>query len=146
MTSDTGPFLKAAVFCENVIEGKDGVLSLIRIIDRITITAAGPEVPTEMPQLEGLLKLVLMFVSGRASGTHDVQVRVEKPNGTAVEAWGGTVFFEGEDRGANAVIQMSTEFQFEGLYWFDILFDGAQVTRVPFRLIYQRVAPGTSPQ
>jgi hypothetical protein len=27
----------------------------------------------------------------------------------------------------------------EGLYWFDVFLEGARVTRVPLRLIYQRV-------
>lgn len=30
---DTGPFLQMAVFCERLLEEKDGVLSAIRIID-----------------------------------------------------------------------------------------------------------------
>jgi hypothetical protein len=33
------------VFCEKVIEDKEGVLTLVRIIDRVTQTGAGPEAP-----------------------------------------------------------------------------------------------------
>ena len=144
MVPETGPYLKAAVFCENVIEGKDGVLSIIRVIDRLTVTAAGPEAPVEMPPFGGVLKLVLMFISGRARGNHAVEVKVEKPDGTATNAWTGTVFLEGEDRGANVIMEMSTEFKLEGLYWFDLIFDGSPITRVPFRVIYQRALGGTA--
>ena len=138
MIPQTGPYLKAAAFCESVIEGKDGVLSLIRIIDRLTITSAGSEAPAEMPPFESVLRLVLMFISGRARGNQTVQVRVERPDGTHSDAWSGTVFFEGEDRGANLVMEIATRFQFEGLYWFDVMLSDEQMTRIPFRVIYQR--------
>jgi len=144
MVPETGPYLKAAAFCESVIEGKDGVLSLIRIIDRLTITAAGNELPTEMEPFRTVLRLAVMFISGRAKGTHDVTLRVERPDGTSARAWSGTIFLEGEERGANVVIEMSTEFRMEGLYWFDVLFDEIQMTRVPFRVIYQRAGLATA--
>lgn len=146
MISETGPYLKAAVFCSDVIEGKDGVLSLIRIIDRLTITAAGGQPPATMPKVKRLLKLVLMFISGRARGTHEVAVKIERPDSTIHDFWAGTVFLEGEDRGANIVIEMEIEFVLEGLYWFDLYFDGTRVTRMPFRVIYQRAGGGTGPQ
>ena len=146
MIPETGPYLKAAVFCDNVIEGKDGVLSLIRVIDRATLTAAGPQAPAEMPPVARELKLVLMFISGRARGTHSVELKVEKPNGDIREEWSGTVFFEGEDRGANLIIQMSFSFEIEGLYWFHLFVGDSLLTKLPFRLIYQRVGPRTALQ
>jgi hypothetical protein len=146
MIPETGPYLKAAVFCENVIEGKDGVLSLIRVIDRTTLTAAGPQTPAQMPPVQRELKLALMFISGRARGTQSVELKVERPNGDIREEWSGTIFFEGEDRGANLVIQMGFKFEMEGLYWFHVLLDNDLITKLPFRLIYQRVGPRTVPQ
>ena len=135
---ETGPYLKAAVFCSEVIEGKDGVLSLIRVIDRLTITAAGTEPPATLPPFKHPVKLVLMLISGRAKGTKDVAVKIERPDGTVSPAWSGTVFLEGEDRGANLVMEMEMEFSLEGLYWFDAYFEDTRITRMPFRVIYQR--------
>lgn len=143
MTSETGPYLKAAAFCSDVIEGKDGVLSLIRVIDRLNVTAEGESPPT-MPAVATRLKLVLMFVSGRARGSHNVRVTLEPPNGIAREAWTGTVFLEGEDRGANIIADMRMEFSSEGLYWFNLSLEDKEMTRVPFRVIYQRVGGGTA--
>ena len=137
MESDTGPDLKAAVFCSDVIEGKDGVLSFIRVIDRLTVTAGG-QPPTEMPIVRERMKLVLMFVSGRARGSHSVEIRIERPDSEVVGLWEGTVFLEGEDRGANIVIDQEAKFESEGLYWFDLFFDGTLMTRMPFRVIYLR--------
>lgn len=137
MIAETGPYLKVAVFCENAIEGKDGVLSLIRVIDRITITAAGPETPDAMPSIPLKLKLVLMLVSGKAHGTHEVELRIEKPDGSLDQIWTGTVFLEGEDRGANIIIDVGLESKAQGLHWFHVAFDGQLLTKLPFRLIYQ---------
>lgn len=139
---DTGPYLKAAVICSEVIEGKDGVLSLIRIIDRLTITAAGRQPPSDMPPVRQRLKFVLMFISGRAKGTHEASVKVEGPDGTPHDLWSGTVFLEGEDRGANIVMDTEVELRQEGLYWFDVYFGGTRITRMPFRVIYQRAGGG----
>lgn len=146
MTLETGPYLKAAVLCSDVIEGKDGVLSLIRIIDRLTITAAGPAPPSDMPHVKHSLKVVLMFVSGRAKGTHDVALKVEHPDSTIHDSWNGTIFLEGEDRGANVVIDVGIDFDQEGLYWFDLYFSGTRISRMPFRIIYQRAATGRAQQ
>lgn len=33
MAFELGPYIQAATFCSEVIEGKDGVLSLIRLMD-----------------------------------------------------------------------------------------------------------------
>lgn len=143
MIPETGPYLKAALFCDDVIEGKDGVLSLIRVIDRITITAAGPQAPEAMPTLERRLKLVLMLVSGRARGTHNVKLRIETPDGTIRPSWASTVLLEGEDRGANIVADLKYEFTSEGVYWFHVALDDSPLTKLPFRVLYQRVSPGT---
>jgi len=48
MISRTGPYLQAALLCERVMQEKDGVLSVIRIIDRVIHTAMGPETPDTM--------------------------------------------------------------------------------------------------
>lgn len=139
---NTGPYLKAAAICSDVIEGKDGVLSLIRIIDRLTITAAGSGPPSDMPAARYPLILVLMFVSGRARGSHSVAIKMEQPDTTTRDCWTGSVFLEGEDRGANVVIRLEADFPLEGLYWFGLYFDDALVTKMPFRVIYQRVEAG----
>ena len=57
----TGPFIAAAVICENVLNEQDGVLSVIRIIDRLIQQAVGPEPPDDMPPLviAGNLKMLL---------------------------------------------------------------------------------------
>ena len=139
---NTGPFLKAALFCDTAIEGKDGVLSLIRVVDRLTITAAGAEAPSDMAPTDHTLTLALMLVSGTARGSHDVGVHVEPPGGVRGHIWSTSVLLEGEDRGANLIAQIAIKFDSQGLYWFHVELDGEHVTSLPFRVIYQRVVPG----
>lgn len=144
---DTGPFLKAALLCDQVIEGKDGVLTLVRVIDRLIVTAAaagaGAAIPREMPGMPHQMWLVLMFVSGRARGSEEIEIVMERPDGAADSIFTTTAYFEGEDKGANIVVQLQQEFRAEGLYWFKILLEKEQITRVPFRVIYQRIGPGS---
>ena len=45
----TGPYLVAALFCEKVLSEKDGVISTMRIVDRITITVSGEAPPRKCP-------------------------------------------------------------------------------------------------
>jgi hypothetical protein len=146
MSAETGPYLKAALICETVIDGKDGVLSLIRVVDRLILAAAGPGAPADMPPNEYPLTLVLMLVSGRARGTGELTLLVEPPDGQPKQFWTNTVFFEGEERGANVVVQFNYKFEKQGLYWFHVRLDDEQLTRVPYRVIYQRAVPGTLPQ
>src|SRR3990172_5861171 len=129
---DSGPYLKAALICDEVLEGKDGVLSLIRVVDRLTVTAAGPTVPGAMPPVPHRLKLVIMIVSGKARGTHTITVTIETPDGIARPAWESTILLEGEDRGSNLVVELGYEFKLEGIHWFGLSLDGEQITRVPF--------------
>ena len=46
---DTGPHVQLAAICEKVLEDKDNVLSLIRVVDQVTQPAMGDEVPEAMP-------------------------------------------------------------------------------------------------
>ena len=49
MASGRGPYVTTAVFCETVLQESSGVLTLVRIIDRMEITASGSNAPEEMP-------------------------------------------------------------------------------------------------
>jgi hypothetical protein len=144
-TSD-GPFLKAALFCENVIEDKQGLLTLIRVIDRVIQQATGPDAPAEMPPIQNYpITAVVMFVSGAARGSHEVQLSLELPNGISRNLGTNTILLEGEDRGANLIARMTLSLDQQGLYWLDVRIDGQRLTRVPLRVVYLRVSPGQPP-
>lgn len=134
-----GPYLQLACLCENVIEDKAGVLSLIRIIDRIQIDAHGPEAPVSMPEGKVSLKLVLSFKSGSARGSIPVTIQPIAPSGLkSLPALKMDVFFEGEDRGANLVTNLQLPVKEQGLNWFDVSLEDQLITRIPLRIVYRR--------
>ena len=137
-----GPYLQTAVFCENVIEGKDGVLSLIRIIDRTTITATGPGAPEKMPPTTINAHMVLTFKSGFAKGSFAVKIKPQAPDGSRLPDVTVPMHLEGDDRGQNIILRIGMVGDQEGVYWFDVMLGDSLVTRMPFRLVYQRLALG----
>src|SRR4051812_41509390 len=142
MTPDrSGPHIQAALFCECVLQEKDGVLSAIRVIDRVIFQV--PEGGSPTPQL---LTLLIALKSDDARGTYPLAISMERPSGEQVPSpLSVSVFLEGEERGANVMVPMRFDPEMPGLYWFDVLFNGTPITRVPLRAIYQQVqiAPET---
>lgn len=139
------PLLKAALLCETVIPRNDGVLSVINIIDRWTITAQGTDVPEVMPTQQLRFSLVLMFVSGSYVGKAAVAVAVQSPDGLRKPVHSAEQFFEGAERGANVIIQLQFDVQHEGLYWFEVYTNNKPLTRVPLRVMYHRVTRALPP-
>ncbi|MBI2217108.1 MAG: hypothetical protein HYU51_07415 [Candidatus Rokubacteria bacterium] len=137
-----GPYLQIAAFCENVIEGKDGVLSLIRVIDRFVHTAVGAGAPEKMPAVPVNAHLVLSFKSGFAKGSFPVKIRGVSPDGKPLPDVSIPMQLEGDDRGQNIVLQVGLVLEQEGLYWFDVYVGERLMTRMPLRLVYQRLVLG----
>lgn len=138
----TGPFLVAALICDRVLQEKDNVLSLVRIIDQLTHTVVGPSMPDELPKVSYNLTFFLSFKSGRARGRQTVALIMEDPSGIRKRVVSQSMQLEGENRGANLVIQSNITFNMEGIYWFDVLLEEQLVTRMPFKVMYQLVSAG----
>ena len=142
MTFKDGPYIQAACFCDQVIEDKSGVLSLIRVIDTLTHSEVGPNPPSTMPGFPHKLTLVIMMKSGKARGRYDLRIVPEKPSGESDNPFEVTVHFEGEEKGHNVVANMGITFDLEGLYWFKVYLDEKPWTAIPLRVKYQRVTTG----
>lgn len=143
-----GPYLKAALLCENVIEDRQGVLSLIRVVDRFLQTSVGPGAPAEMSPLTVSVHAVLMFVSGDARGSLTIHLALQKPSGLSQPLGTSTLQFEGEDRGINLVAQMQLTLDSQGLYWIEVRLEEELVTRMPLRVVFGRMTsalPGRQP-
>jgi hypothetical protein len=138
----TGPFLQFACFCDNVLEEKDGTISLIRVVDSVTQTATGTDVPEQMTPFVVALKLVIGLRAGKARGRYGVKIRPEDPSGSQLPAREIPVHLDGDYRGANLLTDFSFAAQLEGVYWFDVFFVRGQgnetlLTRVPLAVRYQ---------
>lgn len=134
-----GPYLAMAVICEKVLQEQDGVQSLIRIVDRFFHR---PTVQPGQPMPPAILNfaLVITFKAGEARGRQDLKVILEEPSGlTGQMQVTHPVLFEGLDRGVTLAMNLTSQFDKEGLYWFRILLDDREVTRVPLRLVYEPI-------
>lgn len=130
-----GPYLCAAVFCEKVLTESDGVKSLVRIIDRFTISAEQPD----MPESNIELTICIFLKAGDFRGPADICIEPVSPSGHKYPRLSLNVNFEGDnDRGIGLTVGSRTTFKEAGLYWFDVSLDKQLLTRMPLRLVYQR--------
>ena len=144
-TFEQGPYLQMAVFCEKVLQERDGVVSAIRIIDRINRRAAGPEAPEAMPAFDYQLTALVTLKSGRARGGVQVEIEPEGPSGIKQAPITVTAQMEGGERGQNLVINMKMNFKEPGVYWFNVYVDGRLITKMPLDVRYSRMSgPATS--
>jgi hypothetical protein len=149
--ADTGPHLLIAVLCEKVLQESDGVLSVIRVIDRLTQGAAGPEAPEQMPPF--ILDRLTMLVAIRADqarGRHGIKIRPEAPSGLQMQSVEQGVTIQSGATGINLILPLVLPITEEGVYWFDVFLTGPApqadrlLTRVPLEIVYapQRVGAG----
>jgi hypothetical protein len=138
-----GPYLASAFFCEKVLREQDGVLSVIRIVDRWNIQGPTQDmVPTVIQAF-----LVVLFKSGIYRGQANLTVTPISPQNVRMQPIALPVLFEGEDeRGAGIVIPMGFPVQEHGTYWFEVaLTMGSNapqvVTAIPMRVAYLQIGP-----
>lgn len=137
---EDGPFLTVACICESVLQEQDGVISLIRVVDRFTVTGTGPDAPVEMPPHEREFTIVVIVKSGTYRG--DASVRItQEPVGKGVKRTLETNFhLEGDERGHQMIFRIRDRFTEPGLYWFHVYLNDYPVTRIPLRVMYQRTS------
>lgn len=137
-----GPFLAMAVLCEMAMQEANGVLSIIRVMERIQVNGPTPE----MKAVPVKLSIVVVLRSGFYKGKASVAIKPIPPSNQEMKPIEASVLLEGDDRGANVIVN-APDFPIseEGLYWFDVSVNGALFTRIPLRVLYQRVGPSPGP-
>jgi len=131
------PHLAIAVFCEKVLKEADGVLSLIRVVDRFRVPGTSPE----MQKSSIRFTMVIMFRSGFIRGKTNISVTPYSPSKKELPGTNLPVLFEGDDeRGVVIAAEINFAVEEEGLYWFDLAVMGEVVTRMPLRIEYQQTA------
>ncbi len=138
----SGPHVQLATFCEQVLQESSGVISLIRVLDRITILAqgVGPENLPEGGRVNATL--VVSLKSGDARGRSTIELVIEQPSGVRLPPQHIDMTFEGEERGVQLIAPVQLD-AMEGLYWVYVILNGETLTQVPLRVMYQRV-PGVA--
>lgn len=146
----SGPYLSAAFICEKVLVERDGVHSFIRVVDRFTIPIfsnipVGVNIPP--PVIQGII-CVGIKGGGLPTGKYTITVKGHKPDGAGPlpDAIAQFFFPGGEDNGVILPVPLALTAPAEGLYWFDVLFEGIQLTRIPMRVLHQPAALPQFPQ
>jgi hypothetical protein len=131
--NDAPPLLAAALICERVLQETDNVLSLIRVVDTVTLP---PEPVPAKDELVGLpLSVLLLFKTGDARGKRQILVTLVKPSGAKEPAVLVEYDFGSpEEGGHNVHMPVRLKWEQEGLYHFDVVLGGTQLTRIPLRV------------
>ena len=137
------PWVQVAVLCQTALVENTGHLTVVRIVDRITL----PGITAELQPTPVQLTMAIVLKSDQMQGNYPIKIRCTSPNGTVTSGVEMPFLFEGNDRGVQVVLPMGMIATEQGVYWFDILIENEIVlTRVPLRVIYQRVQmPGKMP-
>jgi hypothetical protein len=138
----SGPHVAAAVFCDQVVEAKDGSMSIIRIIDRVNVPLP-PAWNREHPFpvfVDGLITLK----SGDAKGDHQLSGVLHVPGGEKVQVFSGILPFTGEDHSVNVRLNSVLNVRTEGLYWLDVVVNKKLLTRMSLRISFEQ-APSQTP-
>ncbi|MGB8260872.1 MAG: hypothetical protein WCE75_11000 [Terracidiphilus sp.] len=128
--------LHVATFCEKVLREADGVMSLIRMVDRFQVFGD----TEDMAPVLLSFTVFISFKSGILRGKQKVSLRPKSPTGKDLPAMEIPVLFEGDDdRGPALGFPVNWLVGEEGLFWWDLFLNDELVTRMPLRVTYQRV-------
>ncbi len=141
-----GPYLVTAIICEKVLQEQDGVKSAIRIVDRITHSVAGPDVPEKMPTVGINFQLLIKMKSGKSPGKHHIKVTLVDPRKKELGSVTQTINMEqGESRGMDILLPINMKIEQEGVFWFEIWCDDFLMTKTPLEIRYV-ISKQTGPQ
>ncbi|MGO9010056.1 MAG: hypothetical protein ACLQPN_08125 [Bryobacteraceae bacterium] len=141
-SSFLGPHIAAAFLCEKVLVEQGNVPTFVRVVDRFTLPKfSGPIPPgVQLPQQMVQATLVVLLKSGDlGAGSHELSIRLQKPDKSyAPDLPPLSMFFQGgDDNGAMVALPIMMNTPEDGLHWFDVLFEGSLLTRIPMRILHQ---------
>ena len=129
------PYLNAAFFCENLIEGKDNVFSAIRIVDRMEY-----ELQTnvaEMVDIKPAISLtgLIILKSGPALGKHTFQIDLVKPSGKSERVVDSPFELKGGEHAQNFRLNLVIVPDEDGLHWFEVRVNENLLTKMSLTLV-----------
>ena len=140
--NEAGPFVVAAVFCENVLREVDGCVSAIRMIDGIELSIDGPE-PAGGPTFSCHF---LVAIRWAATGAYTLRLQIVNPSGSrAPEIRLPTSLIE-PTGGAVWNVQLTVQAREEGVYWMEVATEETgPLVRSPLRVSKKRKQPSETP-
>ncbi len=137
-----GPFLDAALLCDQAIREKDHAYSAIRMVNRITFHDLVVERGTVIPIS---LTILVSFKAGGVKGQRRLFLYITNPSGSR-GLLGGYEFpmaldFIGGDTGAVVrLVGFPLEYEKDGTYWIDVVLEKKRYSRFPLTLKTEKAA------
>lgn len=138
MAKEKGPYLRVAAICKDVLEEKDGTLSLIKLVDNFTQVRNGPNPPEEMPPFTLATKMVISFKAGGATGDFSAKFELINPSGKKLEEEGYQFTLEDPAGGHNIIVDLTFDATEPGVYWIYLFLNGEVKAHVPMKVNYIR--------
>jgi hypothetical protein len=132
------PYVQIAAICQAALQEANGFISIIRVIDRLPVPGRTEQMP---PFPLHQLCLAVVLKSGEMSGKYTLKIIPETPSGKRLPAVEMPALFERDERGVALVMPLGIIAEEEGLYWFDVTIEQDVLTRIPLRVMYQKLPP-----
>ena len=143
-----GPYLTAVFICEKIMQEKDDVLSVIRMMDTMILQlpeGAPDDLPSEQNRIPVTFDLLVCLKTGKAPpAPHTLRIEMTSPS---TKTSSQTFPFHptpGEHGGANLILRQTIAIKHGGLFYFDFFVDDNWMTRLPFRIDVKRPEPQQS--
>lgn len=129
-----GPYIAAAFFCEKILTERDGVISAIRIIDRLTFNIQPGSGSSPKPYS---FNLFISLKTGERPGVTKIRIEGRKPNPPHLPNVEKTIHLDqAASSGANLHIGITVDFDQPGVWWFWVYVNEHERTRVPLEVIW----------
>jgi len=143
-----GPFIAAAVLCNNVTEDSDGVLSAIGIVDQINMGIrpdAPPDVPSQAkPLTVSLFALIIIRKGNAPTGKHRLKLVIEQPDGKTEPVVDQDIEMPEHPQGVVSTrIRLGMKMHIPGVHWIDVKLDRRRLTRMALNLVIVRQETAT---
>jgi uncharacterized protein DUF6941 len=139
MPFENGPLVTAAALCEQVLQEPDGVISLIRVVDKVTSTDVDTERPGVMPSFPVTLTLALLLKAGDAQGrSFTLRLQPIDPGGKVIASSELPLRFAASPAaGATFLVRLALVVNQPGQHWIRVTLDDEPFTRVPLLIEHQ---------
>lgn len=147
-----GPYVSVAAFCQTALLESTHQLSMIRIVDQLTIQV--PKFPPGFTLPQGItvpvptaqITMVIVLKSGIYEGKATIKMQPKSPTGKDLLLAQFPTLLQGREQGIQVIMPMAIVFQEEGVYWFEITLDDLLLTKVPLRIMHTEVPVKTGIQ
>lgn len=135
------PRVRIATLCEQVLIEKDEVVSVIRVIDRVNLSAK----PAVMPETVVHPTYCVSLVDLTADTEYKFELCLETPNGErkSLMMWPARV--ANSAMNALLVLRLNLTVRQHGRHWIVLLIEGQEITRTQLVVHYEPMAPERAP-